>query len=203
MNGEQRRNCEELLRFLEEDAAEEQCNMTFWVVRSDARLVPPMPERGQPECGTAACLAGWAALRLAPTIDLGPVLCDLDPYPVYKHQNRSVVRHIGRLAIDSDWLKEHDAEDLSSRMTSPRHYGLYNEYTFVDMQKLGLFLLGGEFEDTFGDTDGPAMCGLSHRDWMIAAIRERLGMSYNARYLPLGSSEYIDREFEDNDGPDD
>lgn len=162
MTPEQRANCEALLRFLEEDAIDSQCQMAIWVGRRDDLPIPPKEERGKPECGTAACLAGWAALLLAPTEDL------------VKYRQAFSYQHRDQLLVPRKWVEQY--EGLSFRSPFPE-----SDKVAVEVYDIGTTLLGDQFIDWFGDSGGPDACRMSDRQWMIAVLRQELGMDFDPR----------------------
>ena len=158
MTEEQRQNALQLLDWMENRLTDNQCDMHYWARRVDDQPIPPREQRGQHDCGTAACLAGWAALLLAPTEDIPGEVAHRTAFMVpYEFANKICQRKYG----GGPSYLTHDGKAM------------------LPIDDIGTALLGDEFEKWFGDTDGPAQCGMGQREWMIAVLRKNLGMEYN------------------------
>lgn len=159
MTPEQRANCERLLEFLETKATEQQCDMTVWARNGD--MIPPQDKRGTPECGTAACLAGWGALLCAPTVDNRARPWD----------NSNVLHDI---AVPLEWARKHTPYANLGVASDP---SLVN----VDIGAIGKAVLGPELEKWFDWQDGPSECDMTNREWMAAVLRKELHIPYDER----------------------
>lgn len=181
MTAEQRTNAVALLAFFEDEATERQCDMSHWVMRWDDLALPPKDQRGTPECGTAACLAGWGALLLAPTED-------------YREDGweRANAYHRMSVLVPTGWAEEHKVMQRSGAFVP---IGMSR----VHVMDIGKAVLGYELAGYFSDQDGPSNCHLSDRRWMISVLRKELGMTYNEVIdEPAEPSEYDHEDYDDD-----
>jgi hypothetical protein len=148
MTPENRENISKLVDILE-GLDERQCYMAEWYTTNRSFGLPAPADRGKPGCGTTACLAGWAALCLAPT-------------------ESAESSHY--MEVNARWAQKHGIEFApdSHRIT----YDTLppNARVTADVPTIGTALLGEEATRLFTLVHGPEAMGISDREWMIWAL---------------------------------
>lgn len=148
MNREQRDNCEKVANVLM-GLPNYQCRMDHWasdMELSGGTLILPEPDkRGKPDCGTAACMAGWAVTVLTPALRMwGSVVvlpCEW-----------AEARHLTR--------REY-YDDVQDPMPTAGYA----------IPEVGSHLLGGQAAYYFLHTEAAAKDGLTDREWMIVKLK--------------------------------
>jgi len=165
MSAEQRQNALKLLDLLENKLSDAQCDMTHWVVRPEEKgVLPPQELRGTHECGTAACLAGWAALMIAPTKDTS------DDNTIFAHRIGLMVPIDLATLINKKWHGTIVGKDARSED---------GEWATVSVHDIGREVLGYDISEWFDDAEGPEECEMSDRAWMIAVLRRELDLPHS------------------------
>lgn len=137
----------------------EQCNMENWFAQINPRLPVPA-RRARPGCGTTACLAGWAALLFAPTINA-------------PKDAGSVAEDWGLLFVPETWARRRGL-DISREVDPIRRKGV--KYVAVGAREIGHWALGDDAARLFIPGDGRARdyhsTYLNDQDWMITKLTE-------------------------------
>lgn len=166
---EQHANAQRLRDFIA-NLPERQCKMDVYLsqVPSNDPIV-----RGTPECGTAACLAGWGAAQLAPT-------------KFYTSQDYQ--GPISHAFVPRTWVEEHHLEnDAYPFRSAPEGFLLMN------VGEIGREVLGPGLAKLFtAGANWPEETKMTDKAWMLMVLdaalagREPYWVARNARINALG-----------------